>query len=223
MRTKTRIGLGLIIFFLFICSLPTAFTQSTFTTSQLSQYDGKGGRPAYVAVRGVVYDVSLAKKLWVNGSHTVCSGCIAGTDITSLWDYAPSTHFSPSFLASFPKVGTLVADTPPPVTPSPMTPPPVMPPPEMPSQNMNPSGMASPGMPTTVTTEPVTTLPVTTINPTPADNTAAPADSIEQPPVKTNFFTRNISASIAWLVFICALVVLLYWGVRGKDRKTPRK
>jgi len=120
MRNKIRIGLGLIVFLLFVCNLPTALTQTTFTASQLSQYDGKGGHPAYVALKGVVYDVSLVKKLWVNGSHTVCSGCIAGTDITSLWDYAPSTHFSPGFLGIFPKVGTLVADAPPPVMPPPV-------------------------------------------------------------------------------------------------------
>lgn len=207
MRNKTKAILGLFVFFLIIVNIPTAFTQTTFTASQLSQYDGKGGHPAYVALKGVVYDVSLVKKLWVNGSHTVCSGCIAGTDITSLWDYAPSTHFSPGFLGIFPKVGILVADTPPPV----------MPPPVMPSKGMNPSDMTSPSTPALVATEPVTTAPVTSINPTPTDSTVAPADSIEQPPVKTN------PIPIAWLAFICALMILLYWGVRKYRKPQPPK
>lgn len=212
MKNMTKIGLGLIIFFLFVGNLPTALTQTTFTASQLSQYDGKNGHPAYVALKGVVYDVSLVKKLWVNGSHTVCSGCIAGTDITSLWDYAPSTHFSPGFLGIFPKVGTLVADTAPP-----MTPPLVMPTQEMTPQNMNPPDLVSPGILTTVTPEPTSTAPGTTISPTPTDNISLPADSIEQPPM------NNSPIPIVWLAFTCAVVILLYLGVRKYRKTQPPK
>ena len=33
-------------------------TQRTFTIEELAKFDGKNGRPAYVAVNGMVYDVT---------------------------------------------------------------------------------------------------------------------------------------------------------------------
>ncbi len=33
--------------------------QREFTLEELAEYNGTGGRPAYVAVNGIVYDVSL--------------------------------------------------------------------------------------------------------------------------------------------------------------------
>lgn len=50
----------------------------TFTLDELAQYDGKNGNDAYVAVDGIVYDVTNAAK-WQNGSHY---GVQAGTDCT---------------------------------------------------------------------------------------------------------------------------------------------
>ncbi len=39
-----------------------------FTIEELSEYDGKAGRPAYVAYNGKVYDVTEAY-LWIEGNH----------------------------------------------------------------------------------------------------------------------------------------------------------
>ena len=36
-------------------------TEKTFTLAQLAQYDGQNGQPAYVAVDGVVYDVTNSR------------------------------------------------------------------------------------------------------------------------------------------------------------------
>lgn len=50
-----------------------------FTLEELANYNGENGKPTYVAVNGVVYDISTAKP-WVNGKH---NGLTAGTDLTS--------------------------------------------------------------------------------------------------------------------------------------------
>ena len=39
-----------------------------FTKEELAKYDGKNGNPAYVAVDGKVYDVSMVPE-WKNGTH----------------------------------------------------------------------------------------------------------------------------------------------------------
>lgn len=48
------------------------------TLEELAQYDGKEGRPAYIAVRNVIYDVSEFPS-WAEGMHF---GILAGTDAT---------------------------------------------------------------------------------------------------------------------------------------------
>jgi Predicted heme/steroid binding protein len=48
------------------------------TLDQLKQYDGKNGNPAYVAVDGVIYDVTDVPQ-WKNGEH---NGYSAGNDLT---------------------------------------------------------------------------------------------------------------------------------------------
>jgi predicted heme/steroid binding protein len=48
-------------------------------------YNGKNGQPAYIAVSGVVYDVTNAQG-WRNGSH---QGVSAGQDLTSAITQAP--------------------------------------------------------------------------------------------------------------------------------------
>lgn len=49
-----------------------------FTKETLSNYNGKNGRPAYIAVNGIVYDVTNNSS-WINGEH---NGTNAGQDIS---------------------------------------------------------------------------------------------------------------------------------------------
>jgi len=70
---------------------------------QLSHFDGKDGRPAYIAYKGLVYDVSQGR-LWKNGSHVTKHG--AGSDLTDILKNAP--HGEEKVLA-MPQVGRLLA------------------------------------------------------------------------------------------------------------------
>ena len=78
----------------------TATTQKVFTLDELKTYDGQNGNPAYVAVNGVVYDVTKAKG-WSNGAH---QGNTAGQDLTSVIASAPH---GTSILSGLTIVGTL--------------------------------------------------------------------------------------------------------------------
>jgi predicted heme/steroid binding protein len=72
-----------------------------FTLEELAQFDGRDGRPAYVAYEGDVYDVS-ASPMWADGDHEGMHA--AGADLTEAHDDAPhDVH-----IVDFPKVGTLV-------------------------------------------------------------------------------------------------------------------
>lgn len=71
-----------------------------FTLSELAQYDGTMGKPAYVAVNGIVYDVSNISK-WSGGTH---HGLTAGKDLSSQFE---GCHGDASRLAKLPKVGIL--------------------------------------------------------------------------------------------------------------------
>ncbi len=53
-------------------------TGATFNMEEIALFDGKDGRPAYIVVDGVVYDVSNVRQ-WNVGSHF---GFEAGTDVT---------------------------------------------------------------------------------------------------------------------------------------------
>jgi predicted heme/steroid binding protein/uncharacterized membrane protein len=56
------------------------------TSGTLSQYDGKEGRPGYIAYDGVVYDVTDSK-LWRDGTHLRKHS--AGADLTDVLKTAP--------------------------------------------------------------------------------------------------------------------------------------
>jgi len=74
----------------------------TFTVEELRKYNGLNKKPAYVAYKGKVYDVS---KVFQNGEH---AGFKAGTDLTN--DFTKSPHKEDIF-PNFPVVGTLVYST----------------------------------------------------------------------------------------------------------------
>lgn len=59
-------------------SPPPVPNQQTFTREQLAQFNGKNGKPAYVAVKGIVYDVTN-NAAWSAASHF---GLTAGKDLT---------------------------------------------------------------------------------------------------------------------------------------------
>lgn len=54
-------------------------TTRTFTAEQLAEYNGQNGKSAYIAVEGVVYDVSDVPA-WHNGRH---HGNLAGHDVSA--------------------------------------------------------------------------------------------------------------------------------------------
>lgn len=57
-----------------------------FTLKELEEYDGKGGKPAYIAHKGKVYDVS-GLSLWLGGDHLGAHQ--AGKDLTEESALAP--------------------------------------------------------------------------------------------------------------------------------------
>lgn len=71
-----------------------------FTLDELATYNGQNGQPAYIAYKGIVYDVSNVPQ-WKNGTH---NGEKAGTDVTN--DISRSPHGDKVF-ADLPQVGTL--------------------------------------------------------------------------------------------------------------------
>lgn len=71
-----------------------------FTKETLSNYDGKNGRPAYIAVNGVVYDVTNNSHC-VNGEH---HGMRAGRDVS--FDLTNTSPHGAKVLVHTNKVGT---------------------------------------------------------------------------------------------------------------------
>lgn len=71
------------------------------TREELKQYDGKDGKPAYIAYKGAVYDVTQSK-LWKNGAHV--RRHFAGEDLTDALAAAPHAE---EVFTRFPQVGTL--------------------------------------------------------------------------------------------------------------------
>jgi len=76
-------------------------SERVFTTEELKQFDGKEGRPAYVAVDGVVYDAT-ASRLWRNGAHVKLHS--AGADLSEAILVAPHGK---SRLENLPRVGSM--------------------------------------------------------------------------------------------------------------------
>jgi predicted heme/steroid binding protein len=68
----------------------------TFSTAELAKYNGQNGQPAYVAVDGVVYDLS---SVFTNGSHF---SHLAGQELTSAF----YSEHSAREIQKYPIVGT---------------------------------------------------------------------------------------------------------------------
>jgi predicted heme/steroid binding protein len=88
-----------------VSSTPTSSSSSSnlieLTLEELKQFDGKGGRKAYIAVGGTIYDVT-GNGNWSGGNH---NGFEAGRDLTEAMD-TQSPH-GRSKLASLPIVGKI--------------------------------------------------------------------------------------------------------------------
>lgn len=74
--------------------------EKEFTLEELAQYDGSNGKPAYVAIEGIVYDLSKKEK-WTGGTHF---GLTAGKDLTAQFK---SCHGMDKIINDLPKVGIL--------------------------------------------------------------------------------------------------------------------
>jgi len=77
------------------------------TKNDLAGYDGRNGRPAYVAVSGTIYDVS-ASPLWAGGHHQ--GSHQAGCDLTEELKSAPHVR---AVVERFPVVGRVGEAAPP--------------------------------------------------------------------------------------------------------------
>jgi predicted heme/steroid binding protein len=75
--------------------------QLELTVDELAAYDGKDGKPAYVAIKGVVYDVTNVAA-WKDGMHK--NGLTAGKDLTN--EITKSPH-GEGVLKNLPVVGKL--------------------------------------------------------------------------------------------------------------------
>ncbi len=82
-------------------SLQNQQNQREFTQQELAKYNGLDGNPAYVAVNGVVYDVTN-NAAWAAASHF---GLTAGKDLTS--EFA-SCHAGQTILNKLKVVGKLI-------------------------------------------------------------------------------------------------------------------
>lgn len=72
-----------------------------FTLEELATFNGKDGNPAYVAYKGVVYDVTDSA-MWGDGDHEGMH--FAGADLTAEHEDAPHDVY----VTDFTEVGRLV-------------------------------------------------------------------------------------------------------------------
>lgn len=93
------------MFALIGCTISVTPTNQTFTLTELAQYDGLNGAKAYVAINGIVYDVTNEDE-WSNGSHQGMH--LAGTDATAI--FAQSPH-SQALIDSLKQIGTIVTES----------------------------------------------------------------------------------------------------------------
>lgn len=85
-----------------------AWKKKVFTAEELAKYNGKDGQPVYVAVDGVVYDLSKSK-YWKTGAHMKRHD--SGADLSrELHEDAPKgIHKGGKVLNKMPKVGVTEA------------------------------------------------------------------------------------------------------------------
>lgn len=81
-------------------STETLIENKVFTKEELKTFNGLEGNPTYVAINGIVYDVS-DNPFWVEGHHF---GLMAGQELT---DDFYKCHKSSTILSSLKKVGKL--------------------------------------------------------------------------------------------------------------------
>lgn len=74
--------------------------EKVFTLEELSKYTGKNGMPAYIAVNGIVYDITF-EAAWAAGTHF---GLTAGKDLSNEFK---SCHNVQTILDKLKKVGVL--------------------------------------------------------------------------------------------------------------------
>ncbi|PIV43347.1 MAG: cytochrome B5 [Nitrospirae bacterium CG02_land_8_20_14_3_00_44_33] len=86
-------------------------SKKDMTDEELHSFDGKEGRPAYVAYKGLIYDVT-ASKLWKSGSHAAKH--LAGHDMTDALKTAPHGEEK---IMSMPQTGKLIPTPEKPATP----------------------------------------------------------------------------------------------------------
>lgn len=82
-------------------SSDSSSSTQTFTLDELKTYDGQNGNPAYVAIDGIVYDVTDVDA-WANGKHK--NGIVAGADLTEVIKDLPHGK---KVLTDLPVVGKL--------------------------------------------------------------------------------------------------------------------
>ena len=75
--------------------------EKKFSIKDIEQFDGKDGRPAYIAYNGSVYDVTDSM-FWVDGNHLESHP--AGINLTSELENAPH---GPEVFEVIQKVGIL--------------------------------------------------------------------------------------------------------------------
>ncbi len=79
-------------------------TVRSFTLSELALYNGRQGAPAYIAYKGLVYDVSKSYH-WRGGRHWAAHQ--AGNDLTTALANAPHGE---DLVVKYPVVGVLVEE-----------------------------------------------------------------------------------------------------------------
>jgi predicted heme/steroid binding protein len=110
-KTKPILWLLFVLMALFVlsgCSKPSADPPTDvqnsveMTAEELSVYNGKDGQPAYIAVDGVIYDVTDVPE-WRGGGH---NGFEAGRDLTN--EIKNISPHGVTKLRGIPEVGVLI-------------------------------------------------------------------------------------------------------------------